>query len=497
MAKPNNNNYISNISSQKLLLSQIHSLLTNLKNLSTLTTLLMLISSQFALLLTQKPFNPIYHFLPASLLLLLITARTSLRALWAPPPLYLLDFSCLKPPNFCRVPTSTFLEHVSMLDFLNRESMSFMSKVLKHSGQGEMTYLPPAIHTIPPSSSHGEAAREARLALFPVFETLLSKTGLGPSEVDVLIVNCSGFCPEPSLTAAVVREYGLREDVKSFNLSGMGCSGSALAVAAAADVLRGGRRPGNAVVLSTEVLSTGWYPGRETGMMVLNCVFRWGAAGVVVTNRREAGRTAKYRLVCRVRSQTAWDDRGYYSAIREEDGEGLTGVTFRRDLLQVVGETLRSNISILGPKILPYTEILLYVYSIIKKKYIDKSTEIYVPNFKRSMQHFCLPASSKPLIQEIGKGLKLGEKDMEAALMTLHRFGNQSSSSLWYELAYIEAKEWVKKGDMVWQLGLGSGLKCTSLVWECIRPIVGEAQNGVWADSIDRYPVVGCGQKSS
>lgn len=72
--------------------------------------------------------------------------------------------------------------------------------------------------------------------------------------------------------------------------------------------------------------------------------------------------------------------------------------------------------------------------------------------------------------------------------MTLHRFGNQSSSSLWYELAYLEAKERVKKGDKVWQLGMGSGPKCTSLVWKCVRPIVGEAQKGPWDDCIDSYP---------
>lgn len=77
---------------------------------------------------------------------------------------------------------------------------------------------------------------------------------------------------------------------------------------------------------------------------------------------------------------------------------------------------------------------------------------------------------------------------MEPALVTLHRFGNQSSSSLWYELAYLEAKERVKKGDKVWQLGMGSGPKCTSLVWKCVRPIVGEAQKGPWDDCIDSYP---------
>lgn len=130
----------------------------------------------------------------------------------------------------------------------------------------------------------------------------------------------------------------------------------------------------------------------------------------------------------------------------------------------------------------------MYAFSIMAKKYLDKSKEIYVPNFKSVVQHFCLPASGKPLIREMGKGLKLGEREMEAALMTLHRFGNQSSSSLWYELCYIESKERVKKGDKVWQLGMGSGTKCNSLVWECIRPILGEAKRGVWADTIHKYP---------
>lgn len=67
--------------------------------------------------------------------------------------------------------------------------------------------------------------------------------------------------------------------------------------------------------------------------------------------------------------------------------------------------------------------------------------------FKSVIEHFCLPTSGRPVIKETGKGLNLGESDMEPALMTLHRFGNQSSSSLWYELAYLEAKERVKKGD--------------------------------------------------
>ncbi|KAL8049773.1 hypothetical protein ABFX02_06G041100 [Erythranthe guttata] len=467
----------------KLLLARFSSFFTGFIDLS---ILLAFFSLQAFFILAK--IDPTYHFLSASLFLLLAIAK---RYNFSSPSsaLYLVDFSCLKPPNFCRVPFSTYIEHAQMLDFLDKESVDFMAKVLAHSGQGEQTYLPPCIHIIPPKSSHREAINEVHIALFPVFEDLLSKTKISPAEIDVLIVNCSGFCPAPSLSSIIVNKYSMRDDVKSFNISGMGCSASALAIDMAHNILKT-HKNSNAVILSTEILSTGWYPGKQQTMLVLNCIFRMGAAAILVTNKKEAKKTAKYKLLHTLRTQRAFDDKGYYSAFREEDSDGFTGVTLRRDLLQVAGETLRSNITILGTKILPYTEMILYAISITKKKYFDKSSEIYVPNFKRAVQHFCLPASGKPVIREIGKGLKLGERDMEPAMMTLHRFGNQSSSSLWYELGYMEAKDRVKKGDKVWQLGMGSGPKCNSLVWECLRPICGEAQNGVWADCIDSYPVV-------
>ncbi|XP_042045467.1 3-ketoacyl-CoA synthase 6-like, partial [Salvia splendens] len=467
------------INNNKILLNHIFSILTQTINLS----ILALLFSLESLFILQK-WGPVYHSLTALSFLIFTIAKHHLSN---PSPLYLVDFSCLKPPTHCRVPRSTYIEHVKMLDFLDEESVSFMAKVLKHSGQGEQTYLPPAIHFIPPKSSHHEATQEVHMALFPVLEDLLSKTNTSATDIDVLIVNCSGFCPSPSLSSIVVKKFGMREDVKSFTISGMGCSASALAIDMAGDILKS-RGESNAVILSTEILSTGWYPGRDSAMQVLNCVFRMGAAAMLVSNKREVRKRAKYRMVCSVRTQRAFDDKGYYSAFRDEDSDGFTGVCLNTDLLQVAGETLRSNITILGRKILPYTEMIMYTISVMKKKYFDKSMEIYVPNFKSVVQHFCLPASGKPLIREIGKGLKLGEREIEAALMTLHRFGNQSSSSLWYELCYIEAKEMVKKGDRVWQLGMGSGPKCNSLVWECIRPIVREAQRGVWADCIDSYP---------
>ncbi|PWA64725.1 very-long-chain 3-ketoacyl-CoA synthase, Thiolase-like protein [Artemisia annua] len=72
--------------------------------------------------------------------------------------------------------------------------------------------------------------------------------------------------------------------------------------------------------------------------------------------------------------------------------------------------------------------------------------------------------------------------------MTLYRWGNTSSSSLWYEIGYIEAKGRMKKGERVWQIGFGSGFKCNSVVWKCNRNIE-VPKTGAWAYIIHKYPV--------
>ena len=429
--------------------------------------------------------NPIFHLLSLTCFFLVFI----LKPLLSKPHVYLVDFSCLKPPNFCRVPFSSFLEHTSMIGSFDRESIDFMAKILASSGLGEQTYLPPALHYIPPMTDLQESIKEVHMVLFHVMEDLLSKTKLSPRDIDILIINCSGFCPSPSLSSIIINKYSMRNDIKSFNLSGMGCSAGILGVHLAQNLLKVHKNT-YAVVLSTEILSTGWYPGNERPKLLLNCLFRTGSAAILLTNKEEAKKTSKYRLLHTLRIQRAFDDKAYRSAIREEDSNGITGFTLSRDILQAAGETLRSNITILGSSMLPFLEKFRHGVSIFRKRFIHKSAEVYVPEFRTVIQHFVLPTSGRSVIKEIGKGLKLGEGEMEAALMTLQRFGNQSSSSLWYELAYMEAKERVKKGDKVWQLGMGSGPKCGTVVWECIRSMVGESTKGPLADCIDKYPIL-------
>lgn len=57
-------------------------------------------------------------------------------------------------------------------------------------------------------------------------------------QIDGLIVNCSAFNPTPSLSATVVNEFKLKESIRSFNLSGMGCAASVIAIDLAQELLK-------------------------------------------------------------------------------------------------------------------------------------------------------------------------------------------------------------------------------------------------------------------
>ncbi|QCE05748.1 Thiolase-like [Vigna unguiculata] len=60
--------------------------------------------------------------------------------------------------------------------------------------------------------------------MFDTLDNLFKKTGMSPSEIDILVVNVSLFSPAPSLAARIINRYKMRENVKAFNLAGMGCS---------------------------------------------------------------------------------------------------------------------------------------------------------------------------------------------------------------------------------------------------------------------------------
>merc|ERR1712217_293767 len=77
----------------------------------------------------------------------------------------------------------------------------------------------------------------------------------------------------------------------------------------------------------------------------------------------------------------------------------------------------------------------------------------------------------------VQKNLSLSEEQIKPSMQTLHDFGNTSSSSVWYEMEWVERHGRLKRGDRVLQIAFGSGFKCNSAVWVALR--VDRSKQGV------------------
>ncbi|KAE8690502.1 3-ketoacyl-CoA synthase 1 [Hibiscus syriacus] len=400
-----------------------------------------------------------------------------------PAKVYLLNFACYKPkPDQSCSKEHTLLQYRS-IGIFSEESLAFQKKIIEKSGLGEKTYFPKGLMTVPLDTGISEAINETEDVICGAIDEVLKKTGIKSRDIGIVVVNSSLFNPVPSLSAMIVNRFKLRDDVLSYSLAGMGCSAGVIAI----DV------PNNCcrtygLVLSTENLTHNPYFGNNRAMLLTNCLFRVGGAAIILSNHPSDRRRSKYELLHTFRTNVASNDASYKCVHQEEDEQGTVGIALSKNLMAVAGEALKKNISTLAPFVLPLSQQLLVVASMVAKKFFKK--KVYIPDFKLAFEHFCIHAGGKTVLDELQKSLKLGELQMEPSRMTLYRFGNTSSSSLWYELAYCEAKGRVNNGDRVWQIGFGSGFKCNSMIWKALKRIDPLVEKNPWTDEILDFPVL-------
>ncbi|XP_066392781.1 3-ketoacyl-CoA synthase 11-like [Miscanthus floridulus] len=118
-----------------------------------------------------------------------------------------------------------------------------------------------------------------------------------------------------------------------------------------------------------------------------------------------------------------------------------------------------------------------------------KKVKPYIPNFKLAFEHFYIHAGGHAVLDELESNLSLMDWHMEPSRMTLHQFGNTSSSSLWYKLAHSEAKGRIHWCHRMWQITFRAGFKCNSAVWRALRSVNLAEETNPWMDEIDMFPV--------
>ncbi|KAL9256213.1 3-ketoacyl-CoA synthase 11-like protein [Drosera capensis] len=405
-----------------------------------------------------------------------------------PRPVYLVNFSCYKADEERKCSRQIFVERSGLTGLFTQENLNFQRKILERSGLGESTYLPEAVMNVPPNPCMAEARKEAEAVMLGALDELFAKTNVEPRDIGILVVNCSLFNPTPSLSAMVVNHYKLRGNIVTYNLGGMGCSAGLISIDLARQLLQ--VHPNSyAVVISMENITLNWYFGNDRSMLVSNCLFRVGGAAILLSNKRSDRWRSKYQLVHTVRTHKGADDKCFTCVSQQEDSEGKVGVSLSKDLMAVAGEALKANITTLGPLVLPMSEQLLFFVTLVGRKLFKMKLKPYIPDFKLAFEHFCIHSGGRAVLDELEKNLQLSDWHMEPSWMTLNRFGNTSSSSLWYELAYTEGKGRVRRGDRLWQIAFGSGFKCNSAVWKALRTVNPAKEKNPWMEEIHLFPV--------
>jgi len=425
--------------------------------------------------------------------------------------------------------------------------------------------------------SYSDILSETETIFEDIVGDLLKKTNTRPDEVDAVITSCSCFAPMPSLAALVVHRFGMRKDVQTYSLAGMGCGASVVCVDMAARVrflffgfcffllvfsvffflsrspserkkktgekltppplsfspprpsfsttqqlLATLPKGAKIIIVTHENVSQGWYIGNDRSMLLVNCLFRAGGAAALMTNTKR-GTGARYMLEHCERTHWACTQEGYDCMGDGEDADGKKGHFIRRSLLPVATDAIKFHLKRLAPHVLTWGEL--------RKAAKDPK---YVPRFGKGFEHLLLhtggalsstafwtffaalslssslsraraccalfsrrpknsllflsffPKNKKltgPAILEAMAGtLGLSKDEISASRKTLQRFGNTSAASTFYTLAHRETLGGVRKGDRLWQLGLGGAFKCNSAIWRAVRN-VSEA-HPCWAEGV-------------
>ncbi|MCA1808715.1 MAG: 3-oxoacyl-ACP synthase [Lentisphaerae bacterium] len=257
---------------------------------------------------------------------------------------------------------------------------------------------------------------------------------LAARDMGGLVVNtCTGYlCP--GLTSYLAEDLELCPDVRTLDITGMGCGGALPNLQAAAGLLAlDAERP--ILSVAVEICSATLFMGRDPALIVSNSIFGDGASAAVLQSRPAADRKSLLRIVDFA--------SGIYPQYRNQ-------LHYRQE-----GGRLRNFLSVKVPITGAKTsrEVL---HRLLARHQLKQ----------KDIQWWAVHAGGTAVLDKVGHDLGLNEKDLSYSLEVFRTYGNMSSPSVMFALRRILDQGQPRAGDKGILLSFGAGFSAFAALVE-------------------------------
>jgi len=251
----------------------------------------------------------------------------------------------------------------------------------------------------------------------------LTAGGLSVAEIDYIVaVSCTGYlCP--GLSALLVKELGMRNNVQRADLIGMGCAGAMPGLQRAHDYVKA-YPDKKALVITVEICSACYYIDDSLETVVGNAICGDGAAAVVVGNHADG----------------AGPMLSMFETLLEPSFIHTVGFQFRSGKLRIV-----------------LSKDIRNVAGGLAKKVITRILEMNDLN-KEDITHWIIHSGGRKVIDNVKEEMELTEQQLRHSRCVLRNFGNMSSPTVLFVLQETIRESDPQPGDKGLMLAMGPGL---------------------------------------
>ncbi len=250
----------------------------------------------------------------------------------------------------------------------------------------------------------------------------LDRAALSAADVDVLVVNtCTGYlCP--GLTSYLVEDLGLRDNVRTLDVMGMGC-GSAIPNMQAASGLLQWNDNQTALCVAVEMCTATLFMDPDPGVIVSNAIFGDGAAALVL----QRGATRPGPAIVDVES-----------LVQPEHREMLRYRTEQHRLRNV----LSPRVPALGAE--------------AAERVIDRLLQRH-DLARDAVSHWIVHPGGTQVLSRFGKKLGLTAQALRHSYAVFEEYGNMSSPSVWFVWDRLLREDAPSPGAWGVMLSFGAG----------------------------------------